>query len=97
MVIRLLDHVTRCSTYEDGEVIYRLLANELARGQEVEISFDGVLSVPSSFVNAALVKLLERFPFEVIRDKMTITHSTRQINELIKSRFEFALRAPRPE
>jgi len=88
--IRLLDHVTRCSTYEDGAIIHRLVKNALEKGDKVEVSFDGVLSAPSAFINGALIELLNDYPFSYIRENVVISNSTRHLNELIKQRFEFA-------
>lgn len=88
--IRLLDHVQRCSTYEDGAIIYGLIKGALAKGDKVEVSFDGVLSAPSAFINGALIELLNDYPFSYIRENVVISHSTRHLNELIKQRFEFA-------
>lgn len=90
--IRLLDHVTRCSTYEDGAIIYRLIKNALEKGDKVEVSFDGVLSAPSAFINGALIELLNDYSFSYIRENVIISNSTRHLNELIKQRFEFASR-----
>jgi len=92
-VIRILDHVKTFSTYEDGEVIYKLLADELRAGRSVTLSFAGIKSIPSAFVNAALVKLLEGFEFKDIQSRLAIVDSTRQINRLIKDRFYFATNA----
>lgn len=94
MVIRVVDHVQTQSTYEDGAVIYRMIADELRAGRAVTLSFAGVKSIPSAFVNAALVKLLEEFEFDFIRSKLNIVDSTRQINRLIKDRFHFATSEP---
>jgi hypothetical protein len=89
MVVRILDHVDTASTYEDGDKIYRLIAPELDAGNEVAVSFDGIHAVPSAFVNGAFVRLLETLPFSTVRSKLKILDSTRQINELVRSRFEF--------
>jgi hypothetical protein len=89
-VIRILDHVQTYSTYEDGEVIYQLIAKELRDGRNVTLSFFGIKSIPSAFVNAALVKLIEEFDFDYIRSRLKIVDSTRQINRLVKDRFHFA-------
>jgi len=89
MVVRILDHVAHASTYEDGDRIFRLIAPELVAGREVAVSFDGVHAVPSAFINGAFVRLLETLPFSTVRSKLKILDSTRQINELIRSRFEF--------
>jgi len=88
--IRLLDHVTRCSTYEDGAIIYRLIKSSLEKGEIVSVSFDGVLSAPSAFINGALVELLNDYTFSHIRENVLILNTTRSLNELIKQRFEFA-------
>lgn len=90
MVIRILDHISTYSTYADGEVIYHLVAKELAAGQDVSLSFDGIRSISSAFANSALIRLVERFPFEQIQRQLHIVDSTRQINRLIKDRFTFA-------
>ena len=90
MVIRVLDHVATPSTYKDGEIIYRLIANELRSGRDVELSFAGIKSIPSAFVNAALVRLVEEFNFDEIKRRLQIVDSTRHINRLIKDRFAFA-------
>lgn len=90
MVIRIVDHVQTQSTYEDGAVIYRMIADELRSGRSVTLSFAGIKSIPSAFVNAALVKLVEEFDFDFIRSRLHIVESTRQINRLIKDRFYFA-------
>jgi len=90
MVIRIHDHVRTYSTYQDGEVIFRLIAQELRAGRSVTLSFAGIKSIPSAFVNAALVKLVEEFSIDYIRTRLKIVDSTRQINRLIKDRFNFA-------
>ncbi len=92
MVIRVLDHIRSASTYEDGEVIFRLLQPEISAGRTVEVDFSGVLSVPSAFVNAAFVQLLEAFDVEHVKRSLRFLRSTKQINDLIKARFEFVAR-----
>lgn len=89
MVVNVLQHVTHPSTYEDGDVIFKLIEPEIRAGRPVTLSFSGVSAVPSSFVNGAIVRLVESVPVEAIRARLRITDSTRQINELIKSRLEF--------
>jgi len=89
MVVRVLDHISRCSAHEDGEIIYRIIRPILARGEKVAVSFDGISAVTSSFVNTAFIDLLDVFPFDQIKKNLTFLHSTRQINELIKKRFKF--------
>lgn len=89
MDIKLLDYVATCSTYSDGEVIYDLIAQEIACGKDVTLSFRGVSAVPSAFINASIVRLVESTSLDNVRSHLKISDSTRQINELILSRFEF--------
>ena len=86
MVIRVLDHVARCYTATDGLLIAAVIRPQLASGRSVTLSFDGVTDVPSSFVNGAFVSLLDCIPAIAIRRHLKITDSTRQINDLIRSR-----------
>jgi hypothetical protein len=53
----------------------------------VTLSFAGIKSIPSAFVNSALLRLLEEFDFARIRSHLHIIESTRQINRLVKDRF----------
>lgn len=91
MVIKILDYVQNPSSYEDGEKIYRLISPAMKRGERVVVSFAGVASVPSAFINAALIRLLEEFSYEDIKSHLVIADSTKHINELIRSRFDFVM------
>jgi hypothetical protein len=91
MVIRILDYVKTASSYEDGEVIFKLISSEIKQNKTVTISFQEISSVPSAFVNAAFIRLLEEFSFEKIRNALNFIDTTKNINELIKSRFNFVL------
>jgi STAS-like domain of unknown function (DUF4325) len=89
MVIRLLDYIEHCSSYAEGEVIFNLLAPAIKSGEDVTLSFDGVSAVPSAFVNGALVRLAEETSISAIQKHLKIVNSTRQINDLVRSRFAF--------
>jgi STAS-like domain of unknown function (DUF4325) len=91
MVIRIIDYFKTPSTYEDGDVIFKKISSEIQQGNQVTISFEGISSVPSAFINAAFIRLLEEFCFEKIRNSLRFTDTTKHINELIKSRFDFVL------
>ncbi len=90
--IRIRDHVQQASSYDDGQVIFGLIAKKVAAGDTVEVSFDGINAVPSAFINAAFLQLLEVAPIEKVRAQLRILDSTRFINELIKTRFDFVSR-----
>lgn len=89
MVIRALDLVPQCYTQEDGHKIYLQILPFLQKGESVDLSFDGVETVPSSFVNTALIRLLDGIAFETIKANLRFINTTKQINEMIKTRFNF--------
>lgn len=89
--IRLLEYVPHCYNGEDGRVIRDLLTGYLKRQEPVTVSFSGVQSVPSSFINVALISLLGSFSFDQIRRQLRFVDTTSQINEMIRTRFNFEL------
>ena len=88
-LIRIKDHVSHASTYEEGDVIFTLLQGAFQRSTPVELSFDGINAVPSAFINAALVRLVEDHDMSEVKRLLRISNSNRGINEMIKQRFDF--------
>lgn len=89
VTIRIKDYVSSCVSNDDGLQIYTLLKQILDRGDRVTISFDGVYSLPTSFVNAAFIELLDDYQFDDIKARLAFKDTTRQINHIIKKRFLF--------
>ncbi|MFU2208167.1 STAS-like domain-containing protein [Solidesulfovibrio sp. C21] len=89
MVVRVLDYVVRCSTEEDGDAIFKVISPLITRRSKVTVSFEGVTSTTSSFVNAAFIELLGLMSFEELKTYLWFTNSTQKINALIKKRFQF--------
>lgn len=87
MVIKVLDHVRQCYTWEDGEKIGTLIRRAFDRKEKIILSFVNVNDAPSSFVNAAFIALLDKYDFDFIRQHLRVIDSTRQINDMIKRRF----------
>jgi hypothetical protein len=88
-LIHVVDIVEQCSSYENGVTLHRLLGEKLRSGENVVLSFKGVSAVSTSFVNAALIELLDEFDFETIKGKLAFTDTNRIINDTIKRRFTF--------
>lgn len=89
MVVRILDHVANCSSYADGDTIFNIIGPVIQRGEDVVLSFEGVEAVPSSFVNASIVRLIEIVSLKEIKTHLKVIKSTRQINALIRGRIDF--------
>jgi hypothetical protein len=84
MVIKALDHVDRCYSTADGAVIARVLRGAFARHQRVILSFAGVDDVPSSFVNASLVALMDGHTADWLKSKLSVIDATPQIADMIR-------------
>ncbi|MHB2207761.1 STAS-like domain-containing protein [Methylobacterium sp. CM6257] len=88
MVVRILDATPAADTNGQGEAVLARLLAALNRAEVITVSFEGVTNVTSSFVNAALVPLLETISFGEIKRRVRIIDSNRQINDMIKRRLE---------
>jgi hypothetical protein len=88
-LIRVLDHVERCYNANDGQIIHDVIEQQLRSSDSVTLSFDGVDSVPSSFVNVALISFLDQYEFDEIKRKLRFVKTSSQINEMIRTRFSF--------
>lgn len=89
MVIKVKSLTSQCYTNRDGDKVYNKLYTQLLADNDVELSFEGVDVVTSSFVNSALIELLNSFGFEKIKNHVRITDSNSFINRSIKERFAF--------
>lgn len=89
MVIKVLDIVDKCQTNADGYRVYVVLKKAILDSKDkINVSFSGVDSVPSSFVNSAFIQLLDDLSFDVIKARIGFIDSNSQINGMIKKRFQ---------
>jgi len=91
MALKVLDHLSDCYTWESGQELSKIIRAAFEKHERIAISFDGVRDVPSSFVNAAFISLLDTYPYDFIRSHLTIADGTKQIADMIKRRFAFEL------
>ncbi|BBI32664.1 STAS-like domain-containing protein [Cohnella abietis] len=88
-LIKIIDHVSQCYSNADGEIIQILLRERLRSGLKTSLSFAGIDGASSSFINSALIELLDEFSFDFIKSHLSFTDTTKTINETIKKRFSF--------
>lgn len=88
MVIHISRFVNSADTSDQGGAIFPVLKEELAKSEVVSISFAGINTMTSSFVNAALFPLLGDIAVSELKRRLRIVDSTRQINEMIKRCFD---------
>jgi hypothetical protein len=87
--IRVKDFVDHVYSNDDGSVIYRTLKKELENSNRVAVSFQEISALNSSFVNSAFIELLNDYDFNFIKENLRFVDSTKQINDIIKSRFSY--------
>lgn len=87
--IIIANHIGRCYSNEDGQKLYNLIRMELLKGNKVIVSFEGIDTVTSSFVNSGLIELLNDFSFDLIKENIKFDCTKKSISTLIKSRFNF--------
>ena len=78
----------RADTADQGAAVYRALQAALSGHGSVDVDFQGITTATSSFANIAFVQLLTRWGLAEIKRRLRVVNSTRQINEMIKSRLE---------
>lgn len=94
-VIKALDVVPDCYTWQSGDVVARVIRDAFSQGRAVTISFAGVTDVPTSFVNAAFISLLDDYSFDFIKSHLKLVSCTKQIADIVRRRFDFELTRPR--
>ncbi|SRR5258705_9700647 len=86
--IKVRDIAGRADTADQGAILYRTLLDRFDRPGLVIVDFDGLTTATSSFCNLAFVQLLARWKLADLKKRLRVVNSTRQINEMIKSRLE---------
>jgi hypothetical protein len=82
--LTVLNLVPAAFTYEEGETVRHAIERHFDRQESVTLSFAGVLAVSSSFVNAAFVKLLDRWPFDFVRSRLIIAEASQTTNWMVQ-------------
>lgn len=79
----------RGDTADQGALLHKAIVKALNKSDDaVTISFDGLTTITSSFANLAFVQLLSGWTLGDLKKRLRIVNSTRQINEMVKSRLE---------
>lgn len=87
-MVNILDVTEKYYTNEDGNLVYNEVVKAFKSKHPVIVSFEGITEINSSFINSAFIQLLDSYDMEYIKDNLTFKNSTRQINQLILSRFD---------
>jgi hypothetical protein len=88
MVIRILDVVPGADTSDQGDVVFALISRAFSQSGAATVSFNGLKTATSSFVDAAFVPLLKSYSFADIELHLQVVDPTWEINDIIKLRLE---------
>jgi STAS-like domain of unknown function (DUF4325) len=86
ITVRLLDIIGSplAVSAEDGQLVHDKIAPLLHEGQCVVLSFDGVNTVISAFLNAAVGQLYGKFSEDKIRELLTVADISQEDIGLLK-------------
>lgn len=90
--IKIIDVLNSYYTNDDGDELFSIIINTLSNANNIEVSFEGIDSVNSSFVNSAFIRLLDVYTFDEVRKRISFTNTNKQINLLILNRFKFEVK-----
>ena len=93
MVILVNALIDAAVSEDDGAIVFKRLREALETHEIVTLSFSGLKTATTSFVNTAFVPLLDSFTFSEIKLRVKVIESTRQINHMIKWRLETEAKA----
>lgn len=91
----LIDVKTALKNYytnDDGDKLFNIIVDNFENDNPIQVSFKGIDSLNSSFVNSAFIRLLDIYTFNEIREKLSFVDTNKQINLLILGRFKFEVK-----
>lgn len=77
-------HSNSATIRDHGLAVYEIAKKALQDGEKVEISFENITIVISSFLNASVGKLYGDFPFDVVDEQVTVTGLDEDDMELLQ-------------
>lgn len=79
-----------CVSNADGVMIHSLIADSLARGEEVELSFEGVTRLTTAFLNAAIGQLYDEYDEQRIQSAVRMVETSDSHKAKIKATIDNA-------
>lgn len=73
-----------CVSSDDGQLVYDRIAELLREKHKVTVSFEGVDTLISAFLNAAIGQLYGEFSEEDIREYISVVHMSQDDKALLK-------------
>jgi hypothetical protein len=83
--IKVKDITKGTFTNEDGLSVYNAIYSTISENDCIILSFEGITSLSSSFLNSSIGEIIEEFGFDFLKNKIKITKYTPQLSVLIQN------------
>lgn len=87
VTITIKDHVSEGFTNDDGALLYGVIKEYLHKNDTIILSFEGMTSISSSFLNSSLVQVKEEIGFSELKRRFKFIKTNQSINSTIRTRF----------
>ena len=87
-MIELIDILSNRSYPESGAILYDILCQSMKDNSKIEIDLDGVVSLPSIFLNASFGKAVALYGVERVKQSTRFHHISKSQAERLKEYFE---------
>lgn len=81
--IKIKDITTGTFTNDDGLSVFNSIDSAISENNTIILSFEGISSLSSSFLNSSFGEIIEKFGFDFLKNKIKITKYTPQLSNLI--------------
>lgn len=71
-------------TNAEGDKLRVAVDDALSSGNSVLLSFNDINTISSSFLNSSLGEIVDKYGFDVLKSRISITHYTTQLAGAIK-------------
>lgn len=74
MCIINLQQIMKNKTYpESGLALFEIMVDKMKMNDKIVIDLDGVVSMPSMFLNTSIGKFIEQYGVDVLREKVSFS------------------------
>ncbi|AHA29514.1 STAS-like domain-containing protein [Exiguobacterium sp. MH3] len=87
VTITIKDHVSEGFTNDDGGLLYDIIKSAMKDHDIINLSFEDMNAISSSFLNSSLVKIKEEIGFGELKRRFKFVKTTPSINSTIRTRF----------
>jgi len=81
--IIIKDITTGTTSNIDGLSLKLAINSSLADSDNILLSFEGITTISSSFLNSSIGEIVDQYGFDILKDRIKITHYTPSLAKII--------------